>query len=70
MRRSIIRPLDVGGVLSLRGVDPKQPDMVTVKPQAHVTKNYAAGVLDIRFIRKGTVDVRIRLKGTLTMVII
>ncbi len=65
--------MEVGGVLRLRGVDPNHPDMVTVKPESHVTQNYAAGVLDIRFTRKGTVDVRIRLEGTvhtLTMVII
>jgi hypothetical protein len=45
-----------GGVLRLQGIG---PGLVTAEPQRLVTQNYEAGVVDIRFVRAGTVTVTI-----------
>jgi hypothetical protein len=45
-----------GGVLRLQGIGPGQ---VTVEPASLVSQNYEGGVVDVRFVRKGTVDVKI-----------
>lgn len=45
-----------GGVLRLQGIG---PGLVTAEPQRLVTQNYAGGVVDIRFVRAGTVTVTI-----------
>jgi hypothetical protein len=45
-----------GGVLRLQGIG---PGLVTVTPDTLTSSSYEAGVQDIRFVRRGTVDVRI-----------
>ena len=45
-----------GGVLRLQGIG---PGLVTVTPSSLVSQHYEGGVVDVRFVRKGTVDVRI-----------
>ena len=45
-----------GGVLRLQGIG---PGLVTVEPESLVSRNYAGGTVDVRFVRKGTVDVKI-----------
>ncbi len=45
-----------GGVLRLQGIG---PGLVTVEPASLVSQSYEGGVVDVRFVRKGTVDVRI-----------
>jgi hypothetical protein len=59
-----------GGVLRLKGIG---PGLVTVQPESLVSQNYAGGVVDVRLLRKGTVDVRIPLESgrvhTITVVI-
>jgi hypothetical protein len=45
-----------GGVLRLQGIG---PGLVTVDPASLVSQSYEGGVVDIRFVRKGTVDVKI-----------
>ncbi len=64
--------MKVGGVLRLRGIDPTA-NMVSVTPESYVKRHYEAGVVDIRFIRKGTVEIEVRLDGNkypLTRVIV
>jgi hypothetical protein len=46
----------VGGVLRLQGIG---PGLVTVEPSSLVSTNYEGGVVDVRFVRPGTVTVRI-----------
>jgi hypothetical protein len=45
-----------GGVLRLQNIG---PGLVTVDPEALVSRSYEAGVHDIRFVRAGTVTVTI-----------
>jgi hypothetical protein len=45
-----------GGVLRLRGIG---PGLVTATPADLVAQSYEAGVVDLRFLRPGTVTVRI-----------
>ena len=45
-----------GGVLRLQGIG---PGLVTADPQSLVSQNYEAGVVDLRFLRPGTVVVSI-----------
>jgi hypothetical protein len=45
-----------GGVLRLQGIG---PGLVTAVPGSLVSQNYEAGVVDLRFVRSGTVTVRI-----------
>jgi hypothetical protein len=45
-----------GGVLRLQGIG---PGLVTASPESLVSENYAAGVVDLRFLRPGTVTVTI-----------
>ena len=45
-----------GGVLRLQGIG---PGLVTVEPASLVAQNYEGGVVDIRFLRPGTVTVTI-----------
>jgi hypothetical protein len=45
-----------GGVLRLQGIG---PGLVTAAPGSLVSQNYEAGVVDLRFVRPGTVTVRI-----------
>ncbi|MEU8616155.1 hypothetical protein AB0C29_50050 [Actinoplanes sp. NPDC048791] len=45
-----------GGVLRLQGIG---PGLVTAVPGSLVSRNYEAGVVDLRFVRPGTVTVRI-----------
>ncbi|WP_305069332.1 hypothetical protein [Micromonospora sp. AP08] len=49
-----------GGVLRIRGIGPGQ---VTVDRQDLVSRSYEAGVVDIRFVRAGTVVVTIPQNG-------
>ena len=46
----------VGGMLRLRGIG---PGLVTATPADLVAQSYEAGVVDLRFLRPGTVTVRI-----------
>jgi hypothetical protein len=46
----------VGGVLRLQGIG---PGLVTAEPASLVSQNYEAGVVDLRFVRTGTVTVSI-----------
>ncbi|XTZ17969.1 hypothetical protein ACQSSU_11645 [Micromonospora echinospora] len=50
-----------GAVLRIIGIGPGE---VTVDREDLVSRNYAAGVVDIRFVRPGTVTVRIPQEGT------
>lgn len=45
-----------GGVLRLQGIG---PGLVTATPERLVSSNYAGGVVDLRFVRPGTVTVTI-----------
>ncbi|GAA4671873.1 hypothetical protein Prum_074950 [Phytohabitans rumicis] len=45
-----------GAVLRLQGIG---PGLVTVEPASLVSQSYEAGVVDIRFVRRGTVTVNI-----------
>ena len=49
-----------GGVLRIRGIGPGQ---VTVDREELVSRSYEAGVVDIRFVRAGTVVVTIPQDG-------
>jgi hypothetical protein len=46
----------IGGVLRLQGIG---PGLVTATPESLVSQNYEGGVVDIRFLRPGTVTVTI-----------
>ncbi|MEV4489352.1 hypothetical protein AB0K04_04455 [Micromonospora coxensis] len=48
--------LTVGGVLRIQGIGPGE---VTVDREELVSRHYEAGVVDVRFVRAGTVGVRI-----------
>ncbi|MER7417509.1 hypothetical protein ABT346_12125 [Micromonospora peucetia] len=50
-----------GGVLRIIGIGPGE---VTVDREDLVSRSYEAGVVDIRFVRPGTVDVMIPQGGT------
>ncbi|SCG73560.1 hypothetical protein [Micromonospora coxensis] len=52
--------LTVGGVLRIQGIGPGE---VTVDREELVSQHYEAGVVDIRFVRAGTVAVRIPRDG-------
>ncbi|WP_422752346.1 hypothetical protein [Micromonospora sp. WMMD708] len=52
--------LGVGGVLRLQGIGPGE---VTVDREDLVDRNYEAGVVDLRFLRAGTVGVTIPYDG-------
>ncbi|MFC0033731.1 hypothetical protein ACFFMM_29840 [Micromonospora chaiyaphumensis] len=52
--------LATGGVLRIRGIGPGQ---VTVDREDLVSRSYEAGVVDIRFVRAGTVVVTIPQEG-------
>ncbi|MGB2568997.1 hypothetical protein ACPFP2_11155 [Micromonospora citrea] len=52
--------LTVGGVLRIQGIGPGE---VTVDREELVSHSYEAGVVDIRFVRAGTVAVRIPRDG-------
>ncbi|MFJ8690443.1 hypothetical protein [Micromonospora wenchangensis] len=52
--------LGVGGVLRLQGIGPGE---VTVDREDLVDQNYEAGVVDLRFLRAGTVGVTIPYDG-------
>ena len=45
-----------GGVLRLQGIG---PGLVTATPESLVSRSYEAGVVDLRFVRPGTVTVSI-----------
>jgi hypothetical protein len=45
-----------GGVLRLKGIG---PGLVTATPESLVDQNYEGGVVDLRFLRAGTVTVKI-----------
>lgn len=45
-----------GGVLRLQGIG---PGLVTATPESLVSENYEAGVVDLRFVRPGTVTASI-----------
>jgi hypothetical protein len=45
-----------GGVLRLQGIG---PGLVTATPESLVSQSYEGGVVDLRFVRPGTVTVRI-----------
>jgi hypothetical protein len=60
----------VGGVLRLQGIG---PGLVTAEPASLVSQNYEAGVVDLRFVRTGTVTVSIpqdQQTYTITVVVI
>ncbi|WP_431919708.1 hypothetical protein [Micromonospora wenchangensis] len=57
--------LGVGGVLRLQGIGPGE---VTVDREDLVDRNYEAGVVDVRFLRAGTVGVTIPYEGTTYLV--
>ncbi|WP_307821447.1 hypothetical protein [Micromonospora humidisoli] len=57
--------LGVGGVLRLQGIGPGE---VTVDQEDLVDQNYEAGVVDLRFLRAGTVVVTIPYEGTTYLV--
>lgn len=57
--------LGVGGVLRLQGIGPGE---VTVDREDLVDQNYEAGVVDLRFLRAGTVGVSIPYEGTTYLV--
>jgi hypothetical protein len=60
----------VGGVLRLKGIG---PGLVTAQPASLVSQNYEAGVVDLRFVRTGTVTVSIPQEEqtyTITVVVI
>lgn len=46
----------VGGVLRLQGIG---PGLVTAEPEELVSQNYEAAVVDVRFVRPGTVTVTV-----------
>ncbi|MBB5873994.1 hypothetical protein F4553_007428 [Allocatelliglobosispora scoriae] len=52
----------VGGILRVQGIGPGE---LTVEPERLVSSNYEAGVVDIRFVRPGTVTVTIPQQGRL-----
>ena len=59
-----------GGVLRLQGIG---PGLVTSEPAALVSQSYAGGVVDIRFVRAGTVTVTIPREDqtyTITVVVV
>jgi hypothetical protein len=59
-----------GGVLRLKGIG---PGLVTATPESLVDPNYEAGVVDLRFLRAGTVTVKIPQEEqtyTITVVVI
>ena len=59
-----------GGVLRLQGIG---PGLVTATPESLRSYNYEAGVVDLRFLRPGTVTVTIPQDGqtyTITVVVI
>jgi len=58
-----------GAVLRLQGTG---PETVTATPESLVSRNYEAGVFDIRLVRPGTATVKIKKDGqtyTITVVI-
>jgi len=60
----------VGGVLRLKGIG---PGLVTATPTSKASQHYEAGVVDVQFVRTGTVTVTIPLDGetyTITVVVI
>ncbi|MEH0825520.1 MULTISPECIES: hypothetical protein [unclassified Micromonospora] len=62
--------LAAGGVLRIQGIGPGE---VTVDREDLVSRNYEAGVVDIRFLRAGTVGVTIPQGGeshTVTVVVV
>jgi len=59
-----------GGVLRLQGIG---PGLVTAAPASLVSRSYEAGVVDLRFVRPGTVTVGIPQDGqtyTITVVVV
>ena len=59
-----------GGVLRLQGIG---PGLVTATPESLVAQNYEAGVVDLRFLRPGTVTVTIpqdERTDTITVVVV
>ncbi|RKN40312.1 hypothetical protein D7223_27345 [Micromonospora endolithica] len=59
--------LATGGVLRIQGIGPGE---VTVDREDLVVSNYEAGVVDIRFVRPGTVEVRIPQNGVTYPVVV
>jgi hypothetical protein len=55
---ALVRPMcfRTGGILRLQGIG---PGLVTAEPASLVDKRYEAGVVDIAFVRPGTVTVTI-----------
>jgi cytoskeletal protein RodZ len=48
--------LHTGGILRLKGIG---PGLVTATPESLVSQTYEAGIVDLRFVRTGTVTVTI-----------
>ncbi|MEU4222501.1 hypothetical protein [Actinoplanes sp. NPDC026623] len=46
----------IGGTLRLQGIG---PGLVTATPERLVSQSYEAGVVDVRFVRAGTVTVTV-----------
>jgi len=60
----------VGGVLRLKGIG---PGLVTATPTSKASQHYEAGVVDVQFVRAGTVTVTIPLDEetyTITVVVV